>query len=627
MRIKERYLFPAIAFAVSAMLLVGCAALRDSSIDNVYLLSDASPVITPQPQITAAVVYPQNLLQSGDFSWRYLDTGQAEAIPADGQDWTLSSYDDSVWKTAAGSFGAKNGELAVMLDNREPDNLLTQYYPDSNVDLEAYYFRATFTVPDPKAFEILEAQVSYDDAIIVYLNGEEVYSGNVPDGGYDGNMCYGAADALGGPNTDVFDILADRLTAGQNTLAVEVHQQNKSSSDVYFDFCSLSAIAPEIVSTYIGVGADSESLCVSWKRNGRLQSEAVFTLSETLGNESQTLHAASWEPYENGYAYRTDVSGLKPETEYSYTIRCGGIVMYGDFQTGTVEDGVDVLLLGDPQLSQPEAEKFLDIWELQLPYISSDLDFTVCLGDVAVDADDEPVYRDVINSLRLTRLPTAMIIGNHDELAETLSDSINVPNHSSLGVTPSTGEMSGDYWFSYGNCLFLCLNSNEHDTAVHEAFLNAALEEYKSMHGEPQWRIVLMHHALFSQGNNIDRNDVVEMRETLSLVFSRLDIDLVIAGHDHTYSRSYLMQGTEPVRYTGTHAKKLPGEVLYLTLNSSTGSKFYDLMEDQPYTAFARQKYVAMQSSLHIGEETIKIVTWESKRENVIDEFSLMRAS
>ena len=73
------------------------------------------------------------------------------------------------------------------------------------------------------------------------------------------------------------------------------------------------------------------------------------------------------------------------------------------------------------------------------------------------------------------------------------------------------------------------------------------------------------------------------------------DIDLVLAGHDHSYTRTHLMDGTTPVlpegdgagaaaEYAATpdtnpddghdivHPKD--GQVIYITANSSSGSKF-----------------------------------------------------
>ena len=72
-------------------------------------------------------------------------------------------------------------------------------------------------------------------------------------------------------------------------------------------------------------------------------------------------------------------------------------------------------------------------------------------------------------------------------------------------------------------------------------------------------------------------------------MFKELDVDLVLSGHDHIYSRSYLMSGTE---VTGKRdGQKSEGETLYITGGSSTGSKFYEKdLDDLAHIAYRSGK-------------------------------------
>ena len=134
-----------------------------------------------------------------------------------------------------------------------------------------------------------------------------------------------------------------------------------------------------------------------------------------------------------------------------------------------------------------------------------------------------------------------------------------------------------------------------------------------------------MHHALFSQGNNYTDDDVILLRKDLAPVFGELDVDAVFSGHDHTYSRSYLMRGGEIVPYEGRRAVRGPNETLYVSLNCSTGAKFYDLEDAQPYTAFCEQTYRAALTRVNITPRRLAITTWEPDTGVEIDSFTLLK--
>lgn len=85
------------------------------------------------------------------------------------------------------------------------------------------------------------------------------------------------------------------------------------------------------------------------------------------------------------------------------------------------------------------------------------------------------------------------------------------------------------------------------------------------------------------------------------------------------------MQGSKSTVYEGQEAVREEGEVLYVSLNSSTGAKYYDLTARQPYTAFCAQNYKAMLTRVNITPRRLHITTWEPGTEEIIDEFTLLK--
>ena len=75
-----------------------------------------------------------------------------------------------------------------------------------------------------------------DDGVVIYLNGTEIGRDNLTTGVVNYQTL--ANNAIGGSDETTpisFTIPASLLLPGANTLAVEVHQVNLTSSDLTFD--------------------------------------------------------------------------------------------------------------------------------------------------------------------------------------------------------------------------------------------------------------------------------------------------------------------------------------------------------------------------------------------------------
>jgi len=146
-------------------------------------------------------------------TWRYRDDGSNQ-----GTAWRSVAFDDSGWSSGPGQLGYGDGDEATVL----------------GVNQITYYFRNTFSVSDPSAVTALDASLLYDDGAIVYINGVEVHrTGTMPTGAVD----YLTTSALGPDNNqDTFSLNPLILVSGENTVAVEVHNQDSTSSDISFDF-------------------------------------------------------------------------------------------------------------------------------------------------------------------------------------------------------------------------------------------------------------------------------------------------------------------------------------------------------------------------------------------------------
>ncbi|WP_179354386.1 LamG-like jellyroll fold domain-containing protein [Winogradskyella vidalii] len=152
--------------------------------------------------------------------WKYNDLGQDL-----GTTWTASMFDDSSWLFGNAILGYGDGVESTTLD----------YGTDASAKHPTYYFRHIFNVEDVDAIGNLVFNMMYDDGVIVYVNGTEAFRLNMPEGDVTYDMY--ASGEISGDAESAWTTMqtANLLQNGENVIAVEVHQNNGTSSDVRFD--------------------------------------------------------------------------------------------------------------------------------------------------------------------------------------------------------------------------------------------------------------------------------------------------------------------------------------------------------------------------------------------------------
>jgi acid phosphatase type 7 len=164
--------------------------------------------------ITTFVAYPS--------SWKYLDNGSDQ-----GTNWTRLDFNDSAWLAGVAPLGYGDSV------GRLPATTIS-YGPDPAKKYATTYFRQHFSVTNVGAWSRLILSIERDDGAIVYLNGVEVGRFNMPSGSIaHTNFSAGQASDDGGSSFDLL-LSPSLLVDGHNLLAVEVHQENEGSSDLWF---------------------------------------------------------------------------------------------------------------------------------------------------------------------------------------------------------------------------------------------------------------------------------------------------------------------------------------------------------------------------------------------------------
>ena len=179
-------------------------------------------------------------------SWRYLDEGTAPAAS-----WRArTGFDDSGWAQGLGRLGyGGDGEATVV-----------GYGSQTSARHITTWLRKKFIVGDRSGWEALRLRLVRDDGVVVSLNGTEVFRSNLPDGVVTPTTL-ATTDIAGVAEAAVVEarLPLELLVAGENVLAVELHQAGPASSDLGFDLelIALGSVADDF---YFASPAASQSV-------------------------------------------------------------------------------------------------------------------------------------------------------------------------------------------------------------------------------------------------------------------------------------------------------------------------------------------------------------------------------
>ena len=568
-------------------------------------------------------------------SWKYLDNNTDPAAGLGSLTaWTAAGFDDSSWKEAAGSFGAKRGELTEF-DGYTPTVLLQQYIEGTTTDVPTFFFRTKFNLTNVSEITSITGSLCHDDAVAVYLNGHLIKSQYLNSEGQESNLYYSGV-SQGAPEKLDLNLTAEQVAEyaveGENVLSVELHNDRASSSDIYFEFTDLTvnyneAAAPiEQKSVFLTLGSDESSRGLTWYANTEEAGQVQYAKAADMVNgefpaEYAAVDATVIPANDEGfYSNQAVLSNLEESTEYVYRVVNGDTVsdVY-NFSTGSYDSSFSFAFVGDPQIGAGTTPEDIEGWNETLDTVQNDMDvdFLFSAGDQVNTASNETQYAGYLNDA-FTSLASMTTIGNHDSGSAAYGQHFNLPNESAeLGVSNA----GSDYWFVYNNTLFMDINSNDLSTAEHRQFMEEAINQNPDV----RWKTVIFHHSVYSTASHTDDGDIIQRRSDLPPVFDELGIDVVLMGHDHVYTRTYMMNGTTPDTAGGVQSEVTdPDGVLYLTANSASGSKYYDIKAPEAaFSAVMDQSYRRTVTEVDITDNSYTLTTYYADDMSVLDKFTI----
>lgn len=444
-------------------------------------------------------------------------------------------------------------------------------------------------------------------------------------------------------------------------------------------------------------GEDATQLNFAWYSVTGEENPAVKISRNSDMSDSKTFNGNQSSAVPGYVSNKVTVNGLEEKSTYYYSYGTNdnwseavkfetqstdkfGFILVGDPQIGsssgniasgeTTEQGQDNATRNDTFNWNNTINKALG----QMPNAS----FILSAGDqiqsrnkkaVGTEAleytGNEIEYAGYLSADALTSLPVATSLGNHDAVSGNYSYHFNNPNASSLGsMSDKLGNsINGDYYYRYGNTLFIMLNTNNTNTAEHKALIEEAVSENE----DATWRVVTLHQDIYGSAEHSNEPAIAELRYNLVPIFEENKVDIVLTGHDHAYARTQILKGgrlsegsslmdedkfdeiAEEEYKDGTLSTdeeylsylemiedenaivsdlsvrgnniSNPDGILYITAGSSTGSKYYNnLARKQAYIANRWQEYAPTFSTINVDDVSLSISTYRTDTMEKIDD-------
>jgi hypothetical protein len=488
--------------------------------------------------------------------WKYNDGG-TNLFGNQKTDFRSKGFDDSAWASGNSPFGYPATESIPATFG--PVSGGTTLAVNAGTPHSIYCFRKTFTVNDVAAIKSLTVSTAVDDGYVLYLNGHEIKRVNMTDP-QEPKIAYTVPttpaavinQAGSAAGSSVWDATAFKpyLVAGPNVLAAHVHN---SDNDVYFGLSLTAGLdeslvktgpdakkTPRQVNVHLGENAASEVI-VSYTTLNADTAKIVVAKKGTL--DSKTFFGEVSRGTDNKYFHRIPVHSLEADTKYTYAVG-NETTFTGEFKTGPVKGSkqtIKFVYLADTQVDFASDAKGLGATLAEVANMAPD--FVYLAGDITdstVNIEEE--WQGLFENdgqfgrggeTMFRNYAIAVIQGNHDYDNDDLF-------HHYINTPAQAGKVV--YAFDYGPVTFIMLNletagDDASAQAVQEAFLYEKVPEAKS---RGQWVMVGFHKSLYTGASHIVDDDIIAARKFWCPKLADLDVDFVLQGHDHVYSRGFI---------------------------------------------------------------------------------------
>jgi len=375
--------------------------------------------------------------------------------------------------------------------------------------------------------------------------------------------------------------------------------------------------------------------------------------TEIIGTTKPLIDLGIW--CQSGYVelarHTVSITGLAPDTTYAFRAGSPSKNYWSEwytFKTAPTDGKFEAFVFSDIQSSTRSAYERIatiqkDIVEKQF---KNGVSFTVNPGDIVDNGRNLSQYKWLYDSDQSFHASYASVVaaGNHDNKYFTLDKAGSVDyyggvsenaavqdynylyTHYNYALPDSQQALSGFYYsFDYGKVHFAVINTNDIETVKQKDATTKKETSVKQLgkaqydwlsedleKSEADYKVVVMHKSLYSEGSHSYDSDVVGMRAQLTPLFAEKGVNLVISGHDHVYNETYYIDADGKKVNTDANGKNEIGKegTLYVTMGCM-GEKFYNFVDNKEIDTATG---VSLHKNGHLADPTYGKLVYDGEK-------------
>lgn len=350
-----------------------------------------------------------------------------------------------------------------------------------------------------------------------------------------------------------------------------------------------SALSSQNSLPTLNVGADETQVSLCWHAD-KDKAVAEVRLSDNAEMNNSVTFKGDTTPAENAsqVVCRVNITGLEENSTYYYQWHTGDAwsepykyetKSFGDHKVMVVGDIQITEVYGDDSTQQSRVGHYWNNYLSEVLSKNPDISYLISPGDNTSTGSTDAEWQTMLMPEAMRGLPVALAIGNHDKKGITYNYFTNMPNEYYGRFFRG---LDRDFWFRYGDVLYLFFDSTSGNAPDHMKFAKEAVEKNK----DAKWRIGVVHHGIYGAGDAIgDTETELLLTNIFAPIFQIYELDLVVTGHTHSQGRSHFMQsGKIKTEAPGGGKFVNPEGIVYL--NSTVVCDVYDDDFDAEHLAY-----------------------------------------
>ena len=394
--------------------------------------------------------------------------------------------------------------------------------------------------------------------------------------------------------------------------------------ELYEEYCDENTLP------MLCVGSDEKSVSLVWHAD-KDKAQPKVRLAKKKNMNGYTEYTGKTTEAENDeqVVCRVTVDGLEENTTYYYKwYSDNGWSKAYKYETKSFTDH-KALIVGDIQIGGQSEDSSVqsDVgynWNNVLAHAlqtNPDVSYLVSPGDNTSTGKTADEWQTLLMPAGVRSLPMALAIGNHDKKGMAYNYFTNMPNEYYGKYFEG---LDRDFWFRYGDVLYLVFDATSASAADHMAMAKEAVEK----NPDAKWRIGVMHQALFGPSFcGFSGETQILLNAVFTPIFDTFDVDLVLTGHSHIQGRSHFMYESMTIGAAKSgKTYKNPLGTVYLNTNAVCDHDSFEDYEflNLPYVAYSFGKNdVTTYTTLEFKGDTMEIKTMRGDNSELLDSLTI----